>query len=180
MTVQQNDALYQLLAKNLEGRGSVGVVKLPGINRGIVIVALPGQSKLVGLIFLTTPLPPKTPGSGQARQANPLQQQQQQAYQQLQQQQAQQFQTQPAINKTLQQSQHQPQFQTFQSPQQSASMPAQQYNYNAPTAQNQMPYQQPNQQPFNMQPNNASAPVQGSLFTDAQFQEMLAAMQRQQ
>lgn len=43
MTHQQNDALYQLLAKNLEGRSSVGVVKLPGVNRGIVIVALPGQ-----------------------------------------------------------------------------------------------------------------------------------------
>lgn len=43
MTMQQNDALYQLLAKNLEGRSSVGVVKLPGVNRGIVIVALPGQ-----------------------------------------------------------------------------------------------------------------------------------------
>lgn len=44
----QNDGLYQLLAKNLESKASVAIVKLPGPqpNRGIVVVALPGESQL--------------------------------------------------------------------------------------------------------------------------------------
>lgn len=43
MSGQQNDTLYQLLAKNLEAKQNVGVVKLPGINRGIIIVSLPSR-----------------------------------------------------------------------------------------------------------------------------------------
>lgn len=39
----QNDQLYQILAKGLEQKGSVGIVKLPVSNRGIVIVALPSK-----------------------------------------------------------------------------------------------------------------------------------------
>lgn len=40
---QQNDSLYQLLSRSLEGKASVAIVKLPTANRGIVIVALPGE-----------------------------------------------------------------------------------------------------------------------------------------
>lgn len=45
MSLGQNDSLYRLLAKSLEDKSSVAIIKLPaaGQNRGIVIVALPGR-----------------------------------------------------------------------------------------------------------------------------------------
>lgn len=141
LTQGQNDSLYQLLVKSLEGKSSVAIVKLPGVNRGIVVVALPreysaagvdfpqlravyvdlhtsllisvtdlssiaGENKLVGLVFLTTPLPPRTPSAGQPAQGGPLQQQQQGALQQVQQQQPQ---PPPPPNPTLNQPHSSPQ-----------------------------------------------------------------------
>ena len=201
MSAQQNDTLYQLLAKNLEGKQSVGVVKLPGTNRGIVIVSLPQQSKLVGLVFVTTPLPPKTPASGQPRQGAPtMQQQQQAAYQTLQQQQQAQGQPPPPpISKgardaggvgsnivpspqlsgqaAFQPQQHQQNYQANQpaQPGQQQFMPSQ--NFTSPSMANQ-------QSALNAGPFNAfssgSATTSAPQFTDAQFQEMLAQMQRAQ
>lgn len=62
MSQGQNDSLYKLLAKSLEDKSSVATIKLPAIgqNRGIVVVALPGQGKLVGLLFLHANLPART------------------------------------------------------------------------------------------------------------------------
>lgn len=210
ITQSQNEGLYQLLAKNLESKGSVAIVRLQtlGANRGIVIVALPGESlqvrlsssaqtcnlpgqtKLVGLVFLSSPLPPRTPASASTLQAQgqqgPMQQQQQQAmqlldiqqqqaqYQQQQQQQQPQAQLNPQHSNQSQQvlqqiNNAQQSYQQYQQPQ------LQQIPQSSPYASYSQP---PSAFSVPSGPNTAANP--GFQLSDMQIQEMFQNLQRQQ
>lgn len=241
MSLGQNDSLYKLLAKSLEDKSSVATIKLPaaGQNRGIVVVALPGkqarvltssndilavyanlslhslagQAKLVGLLFLHTTLPPRTPAGQQPdvdKQQPQTQQQQQQQQQAMQRNNSRPQDSQqmgpPLPSPSFQQQALQPFLQQMQMPQQyqqgqqqqkttpNPLYPSNQQQFNSPNFQGSVPLpqtqptlaglgmgQMPTNQ-FNF--NNLQAPQGGPFngqaqpMSDAQFQELLASLQK--
>ncbi|BGP12811.1 hypothetical protein JCM10213v2_000728 [Rhodosporidiobolus nylandii] len=65
-----NDGIYGMFAQMLETRANCGVVRFSGTPNGIILVAVPNQQKILGLVFAKIPLPeqwfkavdPPTPG----------------------------------------------------------------------------------------------------------------------
>ncbi|EGU13267.1 Chromatin modification-related protein EAF3 [Rhodotorula toruloides ATCC 204091] len=52
-----NESLYRMFAESLETRQNCGIVRFSGTPNGLVLVPVPGQSKLIGLVFAKIPLP---------------------------------------------------------------------------------------------------------------------------
>ncbi|GAA5894404.1 hypothetical protein JCM5296_005158 [Sporobolomyces johnsonii] len=52
-----NEALYTMFAQSMEHRSNCGVVRFPGTPNGLVLVAVPKQDKLLGIVFSKIPLP---------------------------------------------------------------------------------------------------------------------------
>ncbi|GEM06360.1 chromatin modification-related protein EAF3 [Rhodotorula toruloides] len=75
-----NESLYHMFAESLETRQNCGIVRFSGTPNGLVLVPVPGQSKLIGLVFAKIPLPEawfkRDESASQARQQQQQQQQQ--------------------------------------------------------------------------------------------------------
>ncbi|GAA5857198.1 hypothetical protein JCM8547_009365 [Rhodosporidiobolus lusitaniae] len=52
-----NEQLYTMLASSIEARSNCGIVRFSGTPNGLVLVAIPGQAKLLGLVFTKISLP---------------------------------------------------------------------------------------------------------------------------
>ncbi|GAA5967717.1 hypothetical protein JCM21900_004044 [Sporobolomyces salmonicolor] len=52
-----NEALYTMFAQSMEHRSNCGVVRFPGTPNGLVLVAVPKQDKLLGIVFSKIALP---------------------------------------------------------------------------------------------------------------------------
>ncbi|KAJ8296909.1 hypothetical protein OF846_000181 [Rhodotorula toruloides] len=74
-----NESLYRMFAESLETRQNCGIVRFSGTPNGLVLVPVPGQSKLIGLVFAKIPLPEawfkRDDSASQARQQQQQQQQ---------------------------------------------------------------------------------------------------------
>ncbi|GAA5832284.1 hypothetical protein JCM11251_004307 [Rhodosporidiobolus azoricus] len=76
-----NEALYSMLSASIESRSTCGIVRFSGTPHGLVLVAVPNQSKILGLVFTKIPLPEAWTKQNDASapvNAPPQQQQQQQ------------------------------------------------------------------------------------------------------
>ncbi|CAG8550434.1 7811_t:CDS:2 [Rhizophagus irregularis] len=86
-TIQENNNTFGVLMRILEGRKMAAFVRFPNApnpNGGIVLFTNNGPgnaTKLVGLLFLDTPLPTSAPVLSQGQQIRPPQQQQRQVLQ---------------------------------------------------------------------------------------------------
>ncbi|GAA6036912.1 hypothetical protein JCM8097_006350 [Rhodosporidiobolus ruineniae] len=80
-----NEQLYAMLSTSMESRSNCGIVRFSGTPHGLVLVAVPGQSKMLALVFTKIPLPDawiKTTDAAAHQRAASQQQQQQQQQQQ--------------------------------------------------------------------------------------------------
>ncbi|GAA5984068.1 hypothetical protein JCM11641_005588 [Rhodosporidiobolus odoratus] len=54
---KSNEQLYTMFAHTLETRSNCGIVRFPGTPHGVVLVAYPKESKILGLVFAKVALP---------------------------------------------------------------------------------------------------------------------------